>query len=476
MRDDFTPTTKRSIAERAGYVCSNPTCRRNQLGPAPEDSSKSVNLGIAAHVRAAAAGGPRYDAYQTPDERSSINNGLFLCSGCAGLVDKNNGAGYPVEMLHSWKKNHEEWIQGRLNKGELDSASFHTVVWQDVSSPVGAVGHAQTVNITQTGISYSDARDIALDVYKVNFLKLSENAAQVARGRAEEITDKFLAELKERNADAIESLESPGMQYALFRAQKEYARSGDKDLEALLVDILVDRASTQDRTIKQIVLDEALSVAPKLTAEQMDALTVNFLITSTLTSAIVSLESFTAHLESDIVPFIDGLATDTSCYEHLEYTGCGSITMVGKLKTIVKIYQERYRGIFVNGFDIIEWNTRFPDHPELLEWAVTNCLHDASKLQINAVTDDALTQQCQIHDVSDDDVNKLKQLFNSAPMSVTEVEDYMLRECPSLQRLFDVWENTRMSQLTLTTVGIAVAHANFRRRTGLHLDLDVWVK
>ena len=476
MRDDFTPATKRLLAERAGYICSNPTCRRNQLGPAPGASSKSVNLGKAAHICAAAAGGPRYNELQTAAQRSSIDNGIFLCGGCADLIDKNNGIAHPAEMLLGWKETHINWVQERLNMGDLDGGSFEGVVWQEISSAVGAVGQAQTVNIIQSGISYTDARDIALDVYRANYLTLSENAAQIARKRAEELTDEFLAELQKRNAEAIVSLETPGMQHALFSAQKEYARTGDNDLESLLVDILVDRAAAMDRNIRQIVLDEALSVAPKLTSEQMDALTVNFLIVRTENHAINSLETFASYLDSHIAPFIGSLATDTSCYEHLEYTGCGSISLIGNLHPIGELYLQRYHGLFVKGFEEEEWKKQLADSPDLIQWAVTKCLHDPSKLQINAINEPVLNEQCQKYGVSDDDKTKLIQLFNLSRMSHNEVKDYILRLRPNLQSLFEVWEKSRMSQLTLTTVGIAVAHANFRRKTGIQLDLNIWVK
>ena len=61
-------------------------------------------------------------------------------------------------------------------------------------------------------------------------------------------------------------------------------------------------------------------------------------------------------------------------------------------------------------------------------------------------------------------------------MNANEVKEYILSARPGLQNLFDVWNGSSMSKMTLTTVGIAIAHANFRRRTGQQLDLDVWVK
>jgi hypothetical protein len=65
------------------------------------------------------------------------------------------------------------------------------------------------------------------------------------------------------------------MQYAVFTAQREFARSGDDQLGDILVDILVDRTKEPDRSLLQIVLNESLNVAPKLTADQLAAFCLN---------------------------------------------------------------------------------------------------------------------------------------------------------------------------------------------------------
>ena len=111
----------------------------------------------------------------------------------------------------------------------------------------------KTIIINQ-GLSYADAKEIALDVFKSNFLELSAKAAETAKRRAEELVDNFLNELKQRAPESLNKMEDPGMQYAIFTAQKEYAKTGDKDLSKLLVDILVDRSKQEDRDLKQIVL------------------------------------------------------------------------------------------------------------------------------------------------------------------------------------------------------------------------------
>ncbi len=107
-RDEFTLSTKRILAERAGQHCSNPDCGKSTSGPSDSDSVKSTRLGKAAHITAASEGGPQYDPKLLPEQRSSPDNGIWLCAECADRVDKReNESQYPVELLRKWKKFHE---------------------------------------------------------------------------------------------------------------------------------------------------------------------------------------------------------------------------------------------------------------------------------------------------------------------------------------------------------------------------------
>ena len=58
---------------------------------------------VAAHICAAAQGGPRYDASMTPEERKSFENGIWLCQSCSKLIDTDITR-YPKELLQSWKQ------------------------------------------------------------------------------------------------------------------------------------------------------------------------------------------------------------------------------------------------------------------------------------------------------------------------------------------------------------------------------------
>ncbi len=104
-RDNFTRVTIDIMAKRVAYLCSNPGCRIPTIG-SNTDSFKATITGVAAHITAAAPGGPRFDPSLSDDERSSIENGIWLCSNCATLIDKDADR-FPVSMLKKWKEEAE---------------------------------------------------------------------------------------------------------------------------------------------------------------------------------------------------------------------------------------------------------------------------------------------------------------------------------------------------------------------------------
>ena len=105
MRDDFDEETKDILARRVGFRCSNPKCRKLTSGPQTVPA-KAINIGVAAHIAAASNGGKRYDPNQSPEQRKSAENGIWLCQSCSKLIDSDEKR-YTVELLQEWKSKAE---------------------------------------------------------------------------------------------------------------------------------------------------------------------------------------------------------------------------------------------------------------------------------------------------------------------------------------------------------------------------------
>lgn len=100
-RDDFTRTTIDRLAKRVGMKCSNPDCRMPTSGP--DGDGGVTNTGVAAHICAASSGGARYDPAMTSEQRSDIQNGIWLCQNHAKLIEDDELA-YPPSKLRKWKR------------------------------------------------------------------------------------------------------------------------------------------------------------------------------------------------------------------------------------------------------------------------------------------------------------------------------------------------------------------------------------
>jgi hypothetical protein len=131
-RDEFSEAVKRTLRDRVGGHCSQPSCRELTVGPEISSEEKAVVIGVAAHICGAAEGGPRFDKSQTPKERAGVSNGIWLCAGCASLIDKNGGAGYSVETLRDWKKTAEERTYDEMISGSV----YQRPAWLDRLSTI----------------------------------------------------------------------------------------------------------------------------------------------------------------------------------------------------------------------------------------------------------------------------------------------------------------------------------------------------
>jgi len=122
LRDNFTEAVRKTLAQRAGYLCSNPDCLKMTAGP-HSDPARALVTGHAAHIRAASPGGPRYEVLQLSQERRSIENGIWLCRECGDIVDKDVH-GYTPDALLRWKIAHETMLHEVRQKGYSESLAL----------------------------------------------------------------------------------------------------------------------------------------------------------------------------------------------------------------------------------------------------------------------------------------------------------------------------------------------------------------
>ena len=157
--DQFSKLTKELLAKRAGHICSNPSCGAPTVGPSLANPTKAVNAGVGSHISANSAGGARYDANLTSEQRRDIGNGIWLCQNCAHIVDANNGDDHSIELLKKWKREHEEKIAASIGKaasryselaGKVTASGIGNIIGADIQKPT-RIQPGTTISATGIG-------------------------------------------------------------------------------------------------------------------------------------------------------------------------------------------------------------------------------------------------------------------------------------------------------------------------------------
>jgi len=343
---------------------------------------------------------------------------------------------------------------------------------QDVGNSATAIQAGGSVTLINVGVTSSEVRAIALDVARATFYELTGAAKETATIRVEEITDQVIKKLEKDFSAGLQKAIDPDFQYALFTVQKEYARSGDKDLGDLLVDLLVDRSKQDQRDILQIVLNESLSTAPKLTDTHLAALAVIFLFRYTQSFSVGNHQMFGEYLDTHLSPFVSKLSKNQAGYQHLEFSGCGSIglgrnSLEGILGTV-------YQGQFLKGFDQSEIANRAIS-VGLDSRFFISCLNDMSKLQVKANSKEMLEKHLDEQGVSPEDRVQILELFDLGKMSEPEIKEKFIAIRPYMAEVFEIWTKSPMGTFTLTSVGMAIGHANIKRLVGEFANLAIWI-
>lgn len=114
-RDNFPADVIEAIRKRAGGLCSMPNCRAATTGPSESRVGGVTNVGVAAHITAAAPGGPRYDPDMTPEQRRARENGIWVCQVHGKAIDDDEQR-YPTDLLRAWRDRAETLADDELGR------------------------------------------------------------------------------------------------------------------------------------------------------------------------------------------------------------------------------------------------------------------------------------------------------------------------------------------------------------------------
>jgi hypothetical protein len=336
---------------------------------------------------------------------------------------------------------------------------------------------ANKIIIRETGLTVADAKEVALMVVEQNFIKFSEEAKATAKVRAEEMVNEYLAGLVAKDERLVDEVQSPGVQMALVSAQKEFIKSGDKDLSQLLVNVLVERTAQPQRNLLQITLDDSLTALGRLTNSHVSTILLSFLLNNFSKGHVTNVTTVKTFFDSYVQPLIPHASRSRAAYDHLVSVGCGEI-VYGNGELINNILSN-YKAAFNSGMDeatFLSLHKKGLVDPVKYPHLVVHCGNNYKKVQIGYLTDHALSVAVTRFGLSNEVANELQQIFNDTTMPIDDIKSQLLGFGSYMAELFDLWENTPFSSLTLNNIGKVLAISAFQKEYNAKLDMQTWVQ
>lgn len=141
MRKDFLLKDKIKLAQRAGYICSFPSCDVVTIAPSEEGDNKTSSVGMACHIFAASDGinAKRINLEMTDEQLSDISNGIWMCYTHGKLIDTDENR-FTADLLKEWKRINESIASFRQGTGvdyqtAFKSISLNKLVENEVNLP-----------------------------------------------------------------------------------------------------------------------------------------------------------------------------------------------------------------------------------------------------------------------------------------------------------------------------------------------------
>jgi hypothetical protein len=343
---------------------------------------------------------------------------------------------------------------------------------EEVSQSIKSGDNSVINQVINNGPSIQEIELIVRAILAAEFEKYRSEALETVNARIEYFESTLMAALEKTDTSNLESMRDPDNQMNLITATKGFARSGDETLADILVNLLMKRFEAENQSVVASVLNDAIEVASKLTRQELAILSLHWRLTRTVQFDITNLDSIAEYFQKEVLPFIDDFKGTPTYVHHLEYLSLLFVEPFTGSK-FGSILASSYPGIYTQGFEASAV-------PEVLQAHISNrrvfipCLRNQSKLQINA-SSAQMVENLAKETKLEDHVEVLQNLLKYELLAPEEIEKELSAIDPKISTFIQQWNKSDICRTRLSPVGIAIAHANYRRLNGLAADLNIWI-
>lgn len=301
-----------------------------------------------------------------------------------------------------------------------------------------------------------------MEAVKGEFVKYTGEANAHAMATAGHLLNTFVEQLATKAPQNIDSIKSVAMQQSILNAQTSAAVADDDQLTETLVDILIDKSGAEPRSFKGVVLNEALAVAGKLTADQVDLLTALVIISNTIVHDLNTLDLLIDGLDKRCRPLYGKIPESDKALQYMGYTGVGDPGML-VVQDIFGAIARTYNGVLTQGFTVEQLPEALQPHFESLPEVDARIATAPGRRRFpiaSSQTLDLVPAQAARDPLFVSGIAPIKSLIEN---SMCPPEKFRAACPPRLAPFLQTLDRIGASSFRLSSVGIAIGQANWRR-------------
>lgn len=342
---------------------------------------------------------------------------------------------------------------------------------QKVAAGSTAIQSARDTTINH-GLGPDEIRAI-VDGLADHLPRMAAVATAVVEERLKSFKEEVIGHFDKDATTNRRAFEDPDFVETVADAQRGYARTGKSDAQKTLIDLIGERSKHDSGNRLSFTLNEAVTVAAKLTKNELSELALSFLVRQVKIAGINNIEKMGWYHQIVFSEILDDVEVEQASYNYLTAQRCATISM-GEI-SLLDCWRQSYPGIFMKGLPKEQYESLAGDAINDTS-LFGKSLFDGQGLQLMVMDKVTFDQSFSKLEIS----NEIKeQIWNQAINNLGDNDQIIQRmnqSCPMLKQAIDKWDSSMMKHLDLTAVGTAIGYTKMSQISVFaKSNINIWV-
>lgn len=308
-----------------------------------------------------------------------------------------------------------------------------------------------------------------------------ETLGNIAKSQIDDRLKTFEAGILERFATddttRPEAFCEPDFLAATLDAQKAFARSGDDGLREVLTDLVAQRSKIAERSRLSLTLNDAIAKVGSIPQSDLNALSMIFAFQNVQHTGLMNMEQLAGFLSISCLPLLGDISTSDSAANYLAAHGCiippsGIIVYDGALEILSKTYGY----LTTKGVNEADLRSSFINYEQLLQRGLIVDSPYGNGQKVFSHSGPQLEKMLPQFGIFGAYSERYRELTSASQPSENEFQGVMNVFCPRISEIMATYNQPTIKNSRLTSIGIALAHANLAKGPFRDADLSIWIQ